>query len=481
MIPSVRIVRLTVVALTAAVVLLGLPLLILARSPRAAPTWSDPSPAATQWIATLPVTAAITASNDNGLDDATAAYQISTDGGGTWSGWRTANLQVGGTVSTTRRITVANLSLGEGSNLIQYRMADVAGALGVSPAHVLRVDTQGPGAPINPLLNPSGWTNNNSFAVSWTNPADPNGIGGVWYKVGSTPLAGDDGVFVSESGVNRLTGIAVPGDGVHTMWFWLADKLGNANHFNAAVVVMNLDTTAPGALTDIAATPSGWSKENRFALSWTAPSDRSGIAGVRYQLDLPPASADAGTFLPGAVSGIDNFTLPSSGQHTLWLWPVDNAGNANASAARSVTLYLDTLAPGIPNSPVIIPGGWQTTTNSFTLSWVNPSDPSGIAAAWYKLGSEPVGNRDGTRWQDRTSTRSPTSSPLRQAAIISSSGLKTALATSTLTIVTSGSTPSAGTLYRRNSSSTATWKPDSIIGMSDRLPSASLPAMWGRI
>ena len=397
MIPPVRIVRLAIVAITAAVVLLGLPLLILACALCATPTWSDPSPASNQWITTLPISVAITASNDNGLDDATAAYQVSTNGGGTWSGWRTANLQVGGTISTTRRITVTNLALAEGCNLIQYRIADVEGALGVSPAHVLRVDTQGPGAPINPVLSPGGWTNSNNFVVSWTNPADPNGIGGVWYKVGSTPLAPDDGLFTPGNGINRLSGVAVPGDGVHTVWFWLADRLGNANHFSAAVVVMSLDTVAPGPLTDIVATPSGWSNENQFDISWSASSDRSGIAGVRYQLDLPPASAGAGAFLPGAVSGIDNFTLPSSGQHSLWLWPVDNAGNASASAARSVTLYLDTLAPGIPSNLVITPSSWQTSINSFTLSWVNPSDPSGIAAAWYKLGSEPVSSRDGTR------------------------------------------------------------------------------------
>ena len=112
--------RLFAIALVTAIILVaGIPLLIFAVTPDADTTWSDFSPDSNTWVTTLPATSSVTANDEDGLTD-DAAYQYSPDAGQTWSGWLTANLQIGGDISTTRYITVTGLDLGEGQNFIQF-------------------------------------------------------------------------------------------------------------------------------------------------------------------------------------------------------------------------------------------------------------------------------------------------------------------------------------------------------------------------
>ncbi|MDI6708904.1 MAG: hypothetical protein QME47_07475, partial [Candidatus Thermoplasmatota archaeon] len=68
-----------------------------------------------------------------------------------------------------------------------------------------------------------------------------------------------------------------------------------------------------------------------------------------------------------------------------------------AGTETTVLVYitLDTAPPSSPKGITITPTTW-TNVNSFTIDWVNPTDTSGIAGAWYKFGSVPTGNDDGT-------------------------------------------------------------------------------------
>jgi hypothetical protein len=192
----------------------------------------------------------------------------------------------------------------------------------------------------------------------------------------------------------------VGADGEHALWLWLADGVGNADHGSAVSVILRYDTQRPGPLTDLAAAPADWTNVNSFDLSWTAPSDISGISGVRHQLDTPPLAPDDGEFWPDAVDGFSNYAIPGyvDGEHHLWLWPVDGAGNSAAPEdAMPLTLHLDMTPPEPPLALTITPGGWQTaTTVSYTITWENPADLSGVVGACYKLSNEePVDDRDG--------------------------------------------------------------------------------------
>jgi hypothetical protein len=73
---------------------------------------------------------------------------------------------------------------------------------------------------------------------------------------------------------------------------------------------------------------------------------------------------------------------------------VETAWTSLGSQATSVCP--DTTPPPGPIALAVTPGSW-TSVNSFATTWTNPSDPSGIAAAWYKLGSPPASPADGIR------------------------------------------------------------------------------------
>ncbi|MFO0704906.1 MAG: cell wall-binding repeat-containing protein [Candidatus Andersenbacteria bacterium] len=80
---------------------------------------------------------------------------------------------------------------------------------------------------------------------------------------------------------------------------------------------------------------------------------------------------------------------------------------AAAAQTKTVKVAADTTAPG---SPVDI-GAFPTTktaSDQFTIFWENPTDPSDIEAAWYKLDSAPTSNSDGTRVADVTDPSTPT-------------------------------------------------------------------------
>jgi hypothetical protein len=55
----------------------------------------------------------------------------------------------------------------------------------------------------------------------------------------------------------------------------------------------------------------------------------------------------------------------------------------------------DTFAPKAPIDLTITPEGWSDN-DTFTLNWINPVDSSGIAGAYYKIGSPPTSATDGT-------------------------------------------------------------------------------------
>jgi len=55
---------------------------------------------------------------------------------------------------------------------------------------------------------------------------------------------------------------------------------------------------------------------------------------------------------------------------------------------------VDTTPPSAPIGLTATPSSW-TTNNLFSIDWTNPSDESGIAKVWYKVGSFPTSPSDG--------------------------------------------------------------------------------------
>jgi len=56
-----------------------------------------------------------------------------------------------------------------------------------------------PSAPSSVQIAPSGWTNQNTFNITWTNPSDPFGITKVWYIIDTIPNVTSPGKAVVTS------------------------------------------------------------------------------------------------------------------------------------------------------------------------------------------------------------------------------------------------------------------------------------------
>ena len=79
--------------------------------------------------------------------------------------------------------------------------------------------------------------------------------------------------------------------------------------------------------------------------------------------------------------------------------PTSSADNARTINNTKVTVanfrVKDTTPPTAPITLSAAPATWSNS-NSFTINWTNPSDPSGIAGAHYTIGASPTSNTDGS-------------------------------------------------------------------------------------
>ena len=78
---------------------------------------------------------------------------------------------------------------------------------------------------------------------------------------------------------------------------------------------------------------------------------------------------------------------------------VQTEGDPVARRPKLEIKYLvpDDIAPSQPQTLTVTPDDW-TNDNSFTLSWSNPFDHSGIIGAYYKIGNPPSSGSDYTKY-----------------------------------------------------------------------------------
>ncbi len=203
-----------------------------------------------------------------------------------------------------------------------------------------------PGAPSLLISDPSSWTNVSSFDLYWTNPSDDSGIVGAYYKLYSAPDNDTDGVYVPGVNIESILEISVSSDDVHDVYIWLNDSAGNGNHLNYNSTQLYLDTTAPSIPLDFVATPDSWTDINDFDLSWTNPSDDSGIIGAYYKLYSAPDNDTDGVYVPGVnIESILGISVSSDGVHDVYVWLNDSVGNIDRTNIASTQLSLDTSNP----------------------------------------------------------------------------------------------------------------------------------------
>ncbi|MFX1430641.1 MAG: hypothetical protein ACFFCY_10805 [Promethearchaeota archaeon] len=260
----------------------------------------------------------------------------------------------------------------------------------------LCLDTANPDSPLTLTVHPSSWTNMDDFEISWTNPSDTSGIAGAVYKIDSPPTSNDNGTYVAGTDLESIAGITVGTEGNHTVYVWLVDSAGNVDYTTYTVSYLCLDTSNPDSPLTLISNPSSWTNVDDFEISWTNPSDTSGIVGAYYKLDSPPISNGNGTYIAGIdLESIAGITVGTEGNHTVYVWLVDSAGNVDYTTYTVSYLCLDTSNPDSPLTLISNPSSW-TNVDDFEISWANPSDTSGIVGAYYKLDSPPNSNNNGT-------------------------------------------------------------------------------------
>ncbi|MBC7234520.1 MAG: fibronectin type III domain-containing protein [Chloroflexi bacterium] len=358
----------------------------------------------TDWVK-CPTTVSANVVDTDGLQPDTSQFRYSTDGGATWSAWMgSPQVQYTAPNTTTVNITtVVNDFVDSASlNQVQFRITDNTTNVETSPVHTVRVDNAAPPAPMGLMATPSGWTNVDSFALTWSNPLDLTGIVRAYYKIGNAPPTGPDDWTGRRDGpdIRSIVGIALGAPGVKVAYVWLEDALGNRNHQNYSQVTLSLDQQAPAAVSSLTVVPSTWTNTNLFALQWSnPPAQAAPIWRAYYKFDTPPAHAgDYSGYREGlGISQITGLAAPSPGEIPCYVWLGDQAGNADHTTATGAVLrYAGTQAPDPPFALQIQPAGW-TTNNSFTATWTNPAWPAGICAVWYKWGTPPAHVTDGTR------------------------------------------------------------------------------------
>ena len=121
---------------------------------------------------------------------------------------------------------------------------------------------------------------------------------------------------------------------------WSADVPGAHQDFSV------VDNEAPGAPQGLTVTPSDWSNQNIFNISWTNPADLSGIAGAYYKVGSPPTSDADGQYVDGPPPmNVNMDTLGLEGSYAVYVWLKDNAGNVDHNNRAEGLIKYDSTPP----------------------------------------------------------------------------------------------------------------------------------------
>ncbi|MEZ4767851.1 MAG: hypothetical protein R2844_05425 [Caldilineales bacterium] len=211
------------------------------------------------------------------------------------------------------------------------------------------------------------------------------------------PVSGPDLVTSTLNDDPAVVGdvVAVGEEGVNALIATGQDVAGNLSQ--PLALTLRLDSRPPTTtltLTPPQPQPSGY---------FTEP-----VSAQFQAVDAPPGTPST------AVSGVEEswmriddgpwqpagpLQFAADGTSTLVYFSIDVAGNQEISHTEVISV--DINPPPAPIAPAVEPAGW-TGVNSFTLSWQDPEDASGIAGAWVFIGDGPPASGTGEYYASTT-------------------------------------------------------------------------------
>ncbi len=275
----------------------------------------------------------------SGMASGVISYQVNS------AGWTTGNSY---TACDDKRYT------------LETRAMDRAGNVSAVVTSFVKLDRTAPPSPADLRVDPAGWTRNNAYALTWSNPGDFSGLAGVYYKLGSLPASPTDGVYVD--GILQPLVVSTTLEGETPIYVWLVDKACNADHTNRALGTLRYDRTPPTTT----ATPSG-----------SMGGDGWYISPVQVSLSCTDGGSQCSSSKWRLGNGLwqtgSSFSITSDGTITFSYYSVDNAGNAEN--ALTSTVKIDQTPP----ASYAYADSYSRST-SFTVYWDGSDLSSGIAS-----------------------------------------------------------------------------------------------------
>lgn len=145
------------------------------------------------------------------------------------------------------------------------------------------------------------------------------------------------------------------------------------------------DLTAPASPISPSIASAGWTSASAYTISWTNPTDASGIAKVWYRYDRPPTTDTLGTSLTFTVaSGVASVSVPAPatcGAHPLYFYLEDGVtptGNKNPASCVSVVAKHDDLPPVIVHDSLSVVSFTVSTPQDISIPATATDAHSGV-------------------------------------------------------------------------------------------------------
>lgn len=273
----------------------------------------------------------------------------------------------GGTIYsiTTVNPNIINLTT-SGDYDIRYYAEDFAGNLEAIKiaSHNVKIDKDAPITSVV-VVPPDGI---NDWYV--TSPAIDLFAADSFSGVFKTVYKWDDALSFTD----YTTTLAIPSEGIHTLYFYSQDNAGNIEQVKSQE--FKLDTIAPVTTDDISGQ---WTNDK--VITFISTDTSSGTYRTYYTIDtfIPPDPT-----LSSAFTTNSTITVPVDGIYFVKYFSIDNAGNIESVKTATNAFYLDLIKPVLdPIQPIDPADLIFTTATHLTVNFTD--DKSGIDVNTIKI------------------------------------------------------------------------------------------------